>query len=413
HIFFGKANGGVNLVCCMDLLGDSFDRELLRDKIVIVGATAAALHDFHETSLGVMSGPEILAASLDTVISGRISPKMDSVLYRVFLVLSGLMVGIVLSTRTWWPSPVFSFSLFLAALAIFPVIFAKFLLFIPVSCFFLAWAHFSAFFNFIEGFNRTVEERVARAEAELAGEIQKSLFPESPVESESYSIRGFCRPCDATGGDFFDFFQLSDENLMFCLGDVSGHGFAAAMITVVAKTTIEMLRYQESIEPEKIIQNLNRLIFGLARKKKFMTMVIGYINIRTHTLELSFAGHLPPLIVNRNAEVVELKKTGFPMGVVKKLPVQNLTYHFQEGDSLVVYTDGIIEALNWSNEQYTFEAWYDYLKRKIRPDELIDDLNCLLEDVERHKEGRPFDDDVTLLLIQRKQRAASQEKIDL
>jgi sigma-B regulation protein RsbU (phosphoserine phosphatase) len=246
-----------------------------------------------------------------------------------------------------------------------------------------------------------IDQQIAHAEAACAGKIQMDLFPAKSIMKAGYSIRGLCLPCEETGGDFFDFFELENGNLIFVLGDVAGHGFSAAMVTIMAKTTIKLLRDIDMLSPEAVVKTLNRVLFDLVRKKKFMTMVIGHIDCSSEQIDMVLAGHLPPLLIRSDGRLEELKNNGFPMGIVKNLPINSMSCRLQPGDALITYTDGIIEALNWKNEQYTYPAWYAFLQQNLPGLSEDSPLESLLVDVFRHKQERGFFDDVSLLLVRK------------
>ncbi|MGM0599266.1 MAG: SpoIIE family protein phosphatase [Candidatus Rifleibacteriota bacterium] len=401
HIIFARKNGGIPLYRGLDLIQGKVSGNILKNKIVIVGATAQVLHDYHETCLGLMSGPEILAYSLDTIISGRVSAPYNGLFLRFILIVAGFFVSILMALRKRLRHEAAVITVYILSLLASYHLFAFFFIFPPLSCFFLSWAFLGLSCNFMKRFVELIEQQISQAEANLAGEIQAELFPGRSIVNDNYSIRGTCIPCDATGGDFFDYFELEDRNLVFIVGDVSGHGFSAAILTIMAKTTIQLLRHKNMALPENIVSTLNQIIFELVKKKKFMTLAVGHINVQTHRLELVLAGSLPPVVINKTGELQELKKNGFPMGIVKKLPIKAISYDLLPGDSIVLATDGIVEALNWKDELYTFPAWYSFLQRTMPTFTDKTKLDELLAEVNKHRAGRSFGDDVTFVVIKR------------
>ena len=404
QIIFSKKNGGIPLYRGLDLIERKIAGDFLKDKIVVVGATAQVLHDYHETCMGLMSGPEILASSLDTIITGRASAPESGILTRIALMLLGFVISVLMASRSRFKHELISISVYLALLFILYHLLTIFLIFVPLSCFFITWAFVAISYNLIKRFIEMIEQQISNAEAARAGEIQAELFPEKFILTDSYSIRGICIPCDATGGDFFDYFELADKNIIFVLGDVAGHGFSAAMLTVMAKTTIQLLRNKSMVSPETIVATLNELLFELVKKKKFMTLAAGHVNTGTHQLNLVLAGHLPPLIISSDGKLQEMRKPGFPLGIVNKLPIKTITCELQPGDSVVLYTDGIVEALNWKDEQYTFPAWYEFLQNRLPAFTDDSPMEELLTGVNQHKASRSFDDDVTYVIVKRRQQ---------
>lgn len=401
HIIFARKNGGIPLYRGLDLIEGKPNGDILKEKIVLVGATAQVLHDYHESCLGLISGPEILAHSLDTILTGRTTAPTNGIFLRMALILLGMAVFMLLALRKRYNHEMVSICAYLLAVVVLYHLLTMLYIFPPLSCFFITWALLGIAYNLLKRFNEMVEQQISRAEAKRAGQIQAELFPDKFIITDTYSIRGTCMPCDATGGDFFDYFELEDKNLIFVLGDVAGHGFSAAILTIMAKTTIQLLRRKKMATPETIVETLNQLIFELVKKKKFMTLAAGHIDVQTHELKMVLAGHLPPVVISSSGALLELKKDGFPMGVIAKLPIKSIQYAIQPGDSIVLSTDGIVEALNWEDKQYTFPAWYSFLKKTMPAFSLTADIKSLLAGVNDHKAGRSFDDDVTYLVVQR------------
>jgi serine phosphatase RsbU (regulator of sigma subunit) len=399
-VIFARKNGGVPIYRALDLLEKTLVPDIA-DKIVVVGATAHVLHDYHETSLGLTSGPEILTAALDTIISNRVSQPVNGFPIRLFAALAGFIASFLVATRQRYRHELVAFVIFIVSLFAMYHLCTLYRLFVPLSCFFLTWALSEITYDMIIRFLAMIKQQIEIAEASSAGQIQAELFPQEVINRNSYSVRGMCIPCDATGGDFYDYFELENGNIVFVLGDVAGHGFSAAILTIMAKTTIQLLRHQKLITPDTLVSTLNKIIFELVKKKKFMTMIVGHINIANHQIDIVLAGHLPPLLVRADGQLQELQKNGFPMGVIKNLPVKSLSCQLQPGDSLVLYTDGIVEALNWQNEQYTFPAWYNFLQQTIPAFNDDCQLEKLLDGVNIHKNGRSFDDDVTCVIVKR------------
>lgn len=400
RIVFSRKNGGISLYRALDLLEEKKLPDLT-GKIVVVGATAQVLHDYHKTSIGLISGPEILAASLDTLLCQRAAEAKNGMMNRFFLVLAGFVVAFLFSLRRSFRHEMISLLTYFVAVFLAYHLCAFFLCWIPLACFFICWAVTGITVDMILKFLALIDQQIAHAEAACAGKIQMDLFPAKSIMKAGYSIRGLCLPCEETGGDFFDFFELENGNLIFVLGDVAGHGFSAAMVTIMAKTTIKLLRDIDMLSPEAVVKTLNRVLFDLVRKKKFMTMVIGHIDCSSEQIDMVLAGHLPPLLIRSDGRLEELKNNGFPMGIVKNLPINSMSCRLQPGDALITYTDGIIEALNWKNEQYTYPAWYAFLQQNLPGLSEDSPLESLLVDVFRHKQERGFFDDVSLLLVRK------------
>ncbi len=245
-------------------------------------------------------------------------------------------------------------------------------------------------------------ERMASSLA-LARDIQRHLQPRVAPEVQGFDLFAAGTPCDETGGDYFDFLENRDNGALrlgLAIGDVSGHGIPAALLMASARGVLRTHAWCHNGDLGRLFQILNRQLFRDAGDERFMTLFYGVIDVTERSLHWNSAGHGPVLCYQgKTAKILELSTTGPPLGVVEKssyLPLGPI--RLEPGDILLLGTDGLWEARNPAGEIFGIER----LQRQL---EACAELSAeqiyasLLQEVERFRDGRIQDDDVTLMII--------------
>ncbi len=197
-------------------------------------------------------------------------------------------------------------------------------------------------------------ERLSR-ELEIAREVQERLFPQHPPEISGLDYCGACRPALGVGGDYYDFLPLAGGQLGIALGDVSGKGIAAAlmMASLQASLRAEASRATEQLGP--MIAEVNRLLYEASTQNRYATFFYAQYNPATRRLVYVNAGHNAPMLFTRcsqTGEVMRLAVGGIPIGLVPSCQYSDAALTLEEGDLLVVYTDGISETMNAADEEW-------------------------------------------------------------
>jgi len=398
---FTASDQGIGQISIKELLDDERNFELLKDCVVVLGATAPVLHDYHQTPLGLVTGPEIICNTFATISSGRFQLLYDSFGKRLFYYLLGIFIAIFVFTDLiknnlrqmvilWLLMPVFLFFYSFLPLEHPPVI--------------LTWASYSltAFMIFL--FLRFLEISDLREqllEGDLCGVIQKNFFPtEKLVDERGVVCYGTCIPYKDAGGDYYDFFKLNDGRIFFILGDVTGHGLSASMITTVAKTVVLLESEREDFDLQRLLQEISLTIYNMTRKRRMMSAVAGIIDPTTHKLQLASAGHLPS-VMKTGDTAREIPLPSLPLGLSKKpRPFTTTELDIPENAKLFVYSDGIIEGVNWKNQMFGYDSFYKLVADLPEKQSLEDDASSLIERLRSHSQGRTFEDDVTLVIIE-------------
>jgi phosphoserine phosphatase RsbU/P len=237
----------------------------------------------------------------------------------------------------------------------------------------------------------------ARLEHELriAAEIQQALMPPRTHVGSYFEIAGTTEPCRAIGGDFFDYLDLPDGRIGFALGDVSGKGAPAALLTAAVQGmfTVES---SESSGPADMLSKINA---GLKRRNvesKFVTMFYGILD-KDGTLSYSNGGHNPPVLVRRGS-VQRLETGGMILGMFDFARFEQATLALEPGDTLVVFSDGISEAPNTAGEEYGDDRLIACVEasRTAAPTDVRDGL---VVSTRAFCDGAMQSDDMTVLVI--------------
>jgi serine phosphatase RsbU (regulator of sigma subunit) len=185
---------------------------------------------------------------------------------------------------------------------------------------------------------------------ELARHIQERLVPEAPSQVNGATFYSLYKPMEEIGGDLYDFVFMEESNQVgIFISDVSGHGISAALITGMVKTLINTAG-ERKLQPAKLLTYMNSKISGQITGY-FLTAFYGIIDTDRKVLRYARGGHNYPYLI-RNNEVITLKSKGALLGLMRYVNIVEEELQLQSGDKLLFYTDGLIEAMNSSNEEF-------------------------------------------------------------
>ena len=245
---------------------------------------------------------------------------------------------------------------------------------------------------------RIAERERQRVELETARRIQSSILPELPPSLCGVEIAHAYLPASEVGGDFYDVLALADGRLAVAVGDVAGHGVSSGLVMSMAKSALAV---QVTFDPEvaAVFATLNRTVFQTARKRLLATLCYALLDPRRRELVYASAGHLFPYRITAAGQVEALESIAYPLGVRGQLQVEPRTARLLPGDTLFLFSDGLIEARPEGSDQvYGFERLEQSLARHCRRG--VDGLrDGVLEDVERHAGLGLREDDQTILVL--------------
>lgn len=243
------------------------------------------------------------------------------------------------------------------------------------------------------------KNKIIARELEMASSFQQSLLPDQfPV---SCKIRCATRliPAIQVAGDFYDFIDLGDGSVGIVIADVSGHGVYSAMIAAMLK--IDFLAFSTADRmPADVLGMVNMHLCEILKNEAFSTAFYGILNTREQTLSYSIAGHPPPLFYRDKGEnITTFFHGGLPLGVLQEFRYENREIPIHHLDRLLLYTDGVTEAVNEKKEIFSEERLRESLFKNIhQPVEEID--RAIYDDITAFTGGNPIEDDLTMIIIE-------------
>lgn len=256
----------------------------------------------------------------------------------------------------------------------------------------------------MDGFRvRAAREEARRLEVELslAGRIQASMLPAELPEIRGLEIAGHVRPAFHFGGDFYDVAYAPTGEPLLLLGDVSGKGIAAALLTALVHASFQSLA-PSAEGPEALLAAMNRLMRpDLERAEAFVTAVVLRLDLDASGFSYASAGHSPAAYWRGGGESVEmLPATGLPLGIWPDEKYEVRRESLDPGDVVLLYSDGVTEALDGSGKLLGQQGLADLLFAGHGAP-ARDQIHFLLEALELYRGDRPLIDDVALLLVRR------------
>lgn len=240
-----------------------------------------------------------------------------------------------------------------------------------------------------------------RQDLNVAREIQLGIlpkvFPPFPNRTD-FDIFASMTAAKEVGGDFFDFFMISNDSLGFVIGDVSGKGIPAAIFMAVSRTLIRATGLKGMAAGE-CMHYVNNLLCNESVSSMFVTVFYGILNMKSGVLEYANAGHNPPYLLKNNQTIQQLESTGDTfLGCFEDLPFATRKVQLNPNDGIILYTDGVTEAFNRNEEEYGEER-LEKLLPSLQPLKVDEIVNGVVADVTLFAQGFPQSDDITLLAL--------------
>jgi len=245
---------------------------------------------------------------------------------------------------------------------------------------------------------REEEKKLQKIEKELliAREIQQGLLPKQMPQVSGFDIYGYSLPTQQVGGDYFDFLTLPDGKLGIGIADVSGKGTPAALLMANLQAALRS-QALTNCAPSVGVANANRLLCQSVEKGKFATLVYGCLNPAEKKFAYVNAGHNPPFVFS-GSEVVTLDKGGLLLGMLEDAAYEQGEVSLKSGDLLVMYTDGVTEAINETEAQFEDERLIRVVRENIpKPAKQIAEL--IIKEVKAFQGLQPQSDDITLVIV--------------
>ncbi len=246
------------------------------------------------------------------------------------------------------------------------------------------------------------KEKVTRIEDDLslAGEIQQMLLPSVIPTIPTLDIYPYYRPAGTLGGDYYDFIPVSPEQLGIVISDVSGKGIAGSMIMGIFRSVLRRFA-EKNPSTRDVLVKTNELLSRDVKRGMFVTAFYVVYHIPTNRMTFSCAGHTPMVIYRATSDSVELVKPqgmalGFDTGMVFNRQIQQHELGLRPGDRVVLYTDGVTDAVNRRGEKFGEKRLYRFIKENawMSSKEFLSELIAELDDFRGRAEQV---DDITLV----------------
>ncbi|TFG95251.1 MAG: hypothetical protein E4H13_13665, partial [Calditrichales bacterium] len=251
-------------------------------------------------------------------------------------------------------------------------------------------------------YKRHMKNIKMKTELQTARKTQMSIMPGESPQLSGFDIAGICIPANEVGGDFFDYFWMDDQkqNLGIAVGDVSGKAMKAAMIAVLTDGMLCSLT-QDAISTDQIMSKLNRPLYTKLEKNMFTALLLASLETKTRTFRFTNAGINEPLLKSAG-KVNPLASSGprHPLGAQSEIKYKENLIQLKPGDTLVIYSDGVVETRNSRKESYE-EKKLIYLISQIDTTRLTAEMikDAIVRDVDRFRGNAPRYDDMTVIVV--------------
>jgi serine phosphatase RsbU (regulator of sigma subunit) len=244
-------------------------------------------------------------------------------------------------------------------------------------------------------FREAIEKGRIEEELRVASQIQQALLPKARTRGSFYDASGTSIACRAIGGDFFEYIELPDGSFGFALGDVSGKGPPAALLTAMLQGIFSTQAFAP-VEPADMITRVNKALLRRGIESRFATIFYGVLSVDGR-LTYCNAGQNPPLLFTSSG-VRKLETGGMIVGLFPHASYEQEELQLTAGDSLAVFSDGVSEALNPKGDEYGEDRIRETLAPHwLEPSDAA--LQTLLNSVREFAQGAPQNDDVTALVV--------------
>jgi sigma-B regulation protein RsbU (phosphoserine phosphatase) len=237
-------------------------------------------------------------------------------------------------------------------------------------------------------------------EMKIASGVQKALLPEKLPDVEGYRFFASYDAAQAVGGDYFDCFMIGPRKVCVSFGDVAGKGVPGALImSRIASVVQNTMSFTDDVRVA--IQRINSHMCHNMVEGRFVTYILGVIDLDKHRITIANAGHMSPLIRKANGQVEEFDQDtiGIPVGIMKDYPYEVVERKIAVGEMFVLITDGVDEAMDPDGKLYTKERVHQFVSSGSPDPEVLG--RALLADVRIHARGREQNDDITIMTFGR------------
>ena len=380
-IFPGDQNGIINIkynkfdkenyISAIDVINNDFDQKRIENKIILIGSSAQALFDIVKISNGkTVPGVEIHAHIIDNILNKEnIVKNIYTQLSEniIFLLIVIFLILIPIKTKPKFSIIFFIGSIFvinLSSIIVYQFNFYLDSLFTSLagSIMFMT----SLYFRYLEENSIAIEnekkQSILKKEREIAGEVQKKLFPNNK-KIEKY-IFAQNTPAKDVSGDYYDYYQVNDNEIYFILGDVTGKGIKAGILMANAAAVFRSLAKMNS-SIAKTALYINNQVKDSSYQAMFITAILGRINLEKKEMEFINMGHEPMMVLDEKFNFEYIKSTLPPMGLmpIKDESFFKTTLMNISNKTILIYTDGVTEGYIDQGKELEVEGLENEIKK--------------------------------------------------
>lgn len=247
-----------------------------------------------------------------------------------------------------------------------------------------------------------LETKALEHELNIAVDIQSNLLPKRIPKIPKFEIGAYYRPSKEVGGDYYDFIQIDQNHLGVIVADVSGKGIPGSMVMTMARSLIRMEAERNLSTADTLIKT-NRILARDIRRGMFVTCLYALIDVSKNTMLVSSAGHNPMVVFRKATGKYELINPngialGFDKGPIFERTIKEQSIPYAPGDRFVLYTDGVVEAMNAKNVEFGDERFYKMVQTLADKDSNVF-INTIVKALDDHKGDSPQHDDITLVTV--------------
>jgi serine phosphatase RsbU (regulator of sigma subunit)/predicted enzyme related to lactoylglutathione lyase len=242
-------------------------------------------------------------------------------------------------------------------------------------------------------------ERRSAQELDIAKQVQMRLFPQRQPDIAGLDYAGVCVQARSVGGDYYDFLDLGEGRLAFVLADIAGKGIAAALLMANLQANMRSQIVSAIDKPEQFLSSVNRLLFENTAISSYATLFFATYDNTTCRVTYANCGHQPGLILREDGTVEKLFSNGTVVGLFETWSCSMQATCLGPGDTLVLYSDGVTESPNATEEEFGEERLVDSLRR-YKDMRAVAMAQSVVRDVALHSVGEQFDD-LTLIVVKR------------
>jgi sigma-B regulation protein RsbU (phosphoserine phosphatase) len=255
-------------------------------------------------------------------------------------------------------------------------------------------------------YRESAERLRLQQELDVAREIQESFLPSGSPQIPGLTVASYWQAARQVSGDFYDFIPLEDGTWGILIADVADKGVPAALFMALSRTILRTVGTNRS-DPAEVLMRVNEIINYDAESDLFVTVYYAHWDPKAGTLSYANGGHNPPLLLKANGAHDWLRAPGIALGILPEIEIPSNTVQLDPGDTLILYTDGVTEAVNADLDEFGTERlyWTAQSTHTENPQEIISGIT---RSVNEHTGDTPQFDDVAMVVLQRYEQPAGQ-----